>query len=189
MWSGEGSAQNARIIRDLARSSPPIIETQTGNLGCLSGKARPTIRELRVSVASLHGKRPFFARLTRQWLGAIFARRIWAVEESRMSRVPVELREQVLKYWRGHPEPWKLSGLTQKEYCEQHNLSLKNFGNWRAQLKRVALMGSDARWGHYPRLRRTLADLSPRAKPGVNPRVKAPVPATVRSPWQASGVL
>jgi hypothetical protein len=29
-------------------------------------------------------------------LGAIFARRIWAVEESRMSRVPVELREQVM---------------------------------------------------------------------------------------------
>jgi hypothetical protein len=99
-----------------------------------------------------------------------------------MSRVPVELREQVVGYWRGHSEAWKLSGLTQKEYCEQHNVSLKNFGNWRAQLKRVALVGSEARWGHYPRLRRTLADLSPRAKPGVNPRVKTPVPAAVRSP-------
>jgi hypothetical protein len=97
-----------------------------------------------------------------------------------MSRVPVELREQVLGYWRGHSEAWKLSGLTQKEYCEQHNISLKNFGNWRAQLKRVALMGSEARWGHYPRLRRTLADLSPRAKPGVNPRVKTSVAAAVR---------
>ena len=100
-----------------------------------------------------------------------------------MSRVPVELREQVLAYWRGHSEAWKLSGLTQKEYCEQHNISLKNFGNWRAQLKRVALMGSGARWGHYPRLRRTLAELSPRvsprAKPGVNPRVTTPVPAAV----------
>jgi hypothetical protein len=99
-----------------------------------------------------------------------------------MSRVPVELREQVVGYWRGHSEAWKLSGLTQKEYCEQHNISPKNFGNWRAQLKRVALMGSDARWGHYPRLRRTLAELSPRAKPGVNPRVTTPVPAAVRSP-------
>ena len=96
-----------------------------------------------------------------------------------MSRVPVELREQVLGYWRGHSEAWKLSGLTQKEYCEQHNISLKNFGNWRAQLKRVALMGSDARWGHYPRLRRTFAELSPRARPGVNPRVTTPVPAAV----------
>lgn len=101
-----------------------------------------------------------------------------------MSRVPVELREQVLGYWRGHSEAWKLSRLTQTEYCEQHNISLKNFGNWRAQLKRVALMGSEARWGHYPRLRRTLADLSPRAKPGVNPRVKTSVPAAVRSPGQ-----
>jgi len=103
-----------------------------------------------------------------------------------MSRVPVELREQVLGYWRGHSEAWKLSGLTQKEYCEQHKISLKNFGNWRAQLKRVGLMGSDARWGHYPRLRRTLAEVSPRvnprAKPGVNPRVTTPVPAAVRSP-------
>jgi hypothetical protein len=99
-----------------------------------------------------------------------------------MSHVPGELREQVLGYWRGHSEAWKLSGLTQKAYCEQHNISLKNFGNWRAQLKRVALMGSEARWGHYPRLRRTLADLSPRAEPGVNPRVKTPVPAAVRSP-------
>ena len=103
-----------------------------------------------------------------------------------MSRVPVELREQVLGYWRGHSEAWKLSGLTQKAYCEQHHISLKNFGNWRAQLKRVALMGSEARWGHYPRLRRTSADLSPRAnpraKPGVNPRVKTSVAAVVRSP-------
>jgi hypothetical protein len=102
-----------------------------------------------------------------------------------MSRVPVELREQVLGYWRGHSEAWKLSGLTQKEYCAQHNVSLKNFGNWRGQLKRVALMGAEARWGHYPRLRRTLADLSPRAnpraKPGVNPRVKTSVAAAVRS--------
>jgi hypothetical protein len=84
-----------------------------------------------------------------------------------MPRVPAELREQVLGYWRGHSEAWKLSGLTQQEYCEQHNISLKNFGNWRAQLKRVALMGSQAKWGHYPRLRRTPPDLSPRAKSGL----------------------
>src|SRR6185312_17083247 len=100
-----------------------------------------------------------------------------------MSRVPVELREQVLGYWRGHSEAWTLSGLTQKEYCEQHKISLKNFGNWRAQLKRVALMGSEARWGHYPRLRTTSADLSPgnpRATAGVSPRVRRSVPAGVQ---------
>jgi hypothetical protein len=76
-----------------------------------------------------------------------------------MSRVPAELREQILAYWRGHSEAWKLSGLTQQEYCARHNITLKNFGNWRAQLKRVALMGPQARWGHYPRLRRTLTGL------------------------------
>ena|SRR6185437_4366169 len=102
-----------------------------------------------------------------------------------MSRVPVELREQVLGYWRGHSEAWTLSGLTQKEYCEQHNISLKNFGNWRAPLKRVALMGSEARWGHYPRLRRTLADLSPGTKPGVNPRVRRSVASGVQRRAQA----
>lgn len=32
-----------------------------------------------------------------------------------MPRVPAELREQVLAYWRGHSEAWKLSGLTQKD--------------------------------------------------------------------------
>lgn len=103
-----------------------------------------------------------------------------------MPRVPAELHEQVLAYWRGHSEAWELSGLTQKDYCEQHNISLKNFGNWRAQLKRVALMGSKARWGHYPRLRRMLADVSPRvnprAKPGVNPRVTMTTPAGVPPP-------
>ena len=99
-----------------------------------------------------------------------------------MPRVPGELREQVLAYWRGHSDAWKLSGLTQREYCEQHNISLKNFGNWRAQLKRVALMGSQARWGHYPRLRRTPSDVSPRAKPGANPRVTMALSAAVPPP-------
>jgi hypothetical protein len=78
-----------------------------------------------------------------------------------MARVAIELREQVLAYWRVHSEAWKLNGLTQQDYCERHNISLKNFGNWRALLKRIAPLGSEARWGHY-RLK-TLSDLSPRA--------------------------
>lgn len=100
-----------------------------------------------------------------------------------MPRIPVELHDQVLAYWRGHSEAWKLSGLTQKGYCERHGISLKSFGNWRAQLKRIALAGPGARWGRYPRLRRTMADLSPRvnprAKTGVNPRATAAIPAAV----------
>lgn len=46
-----------------------------------------------------------------------------------MSRVPAELREQILAYWCGHTGAWKLSGLSQQAYCERRNISLKNFGN------------------------------------------------------------
>lgn len=108
-----------------------------------------------------------------------------------MARVPAELREHILAFWRGHSEAWKLSGVTQREYCEEHSISLKSFGNWRAQLKRIALAGHHARWGHYPRLRKVPEILShmanhvakrglsprvnPRAKTVPNPRAKAPV--------------
>ena len=40
-------------------------------------------------------------------------------------------------FWRAHMDGWKRSDLNQRECCEVHGLSLKNFGNWRAQLKRV----------------------------------------------------
>jgi hypothetical protein len=75
-----------------------------------------------------------------------------------------------------------LSGLLQQEYCARHNISLKNFGNWRAQLKRIALAGPKARWGRYPRLRRTLGDLSHMATPRVNHMAKQPAPVTVPPP-------
>lgn len=102
-----------------------------------------------------------------------------------MARVPVELREQILAYWRGHSEAWKLSGLSQQEYCKRHHISLKNFGNWRAQLKRIALVGPEARWGHYPKLRRTVVvspGVNPRAKAGVNPRATKPESAVIPPP-------
>jgi hypothetical protein len=70
-----------------------------------------------------------------------------------MARLRVEVRERVRAYWRGHSEAWELSGLTQREYCERNGVSLKNLGNWRAQLKREAAVGHRARWGRYPRLR------------------------------------
>lgn len=105
-----------------------------------------------------------------------------------MARVPNELREHILAFWRGHSEAWKLSRLTQREYCERHNISLKCFGNWRAQLKRIALAGAQARWGHYPRLRKVQDVLghmasprvNPRAKTVPNPRAKAPVPVAAK---------
>jgi hypothetical protein len=47
-------------------------------------------------------------------------------------------------FWRSYFEVWALSSLTQREYCERR---VKNFGNWRAQLKREDAVGPKARWG------------------------------------------
>ena len=70
-----------------------------------------------------------------------------------MARLRVEERDGVRAFWRGHFEAWELSGLTQREYCARHGISLKSFGNWRGQMKREAIAGHQARWGRYPRLR------------------------------------
>jgi len=77
--------------------------------------------------------------------------------------------------WRCHIEVWRLSGLTQRDYCEQHGLSLKSFGNWKAQLKREDAVGSDARWGRYPRLR-------PSSRPSSKPRPKGVGDRKVKPP-------
>ena len=53
----------------------------------------------------------------------------------------LEERGPTRAFWRSHFEVWKLSGLTQREYCERHGLSLKSFGNWRGQLKREDAVG------------------------------------------------
>jgi len=65
--------------------------------------------------------------------------------------LPLRLEERapIRAFWRSHFEVWELSGLTQREYCERHGLSLKNFGNWRARTRQAP----KARWGRYPRLR------------------------------------
>lgn len=39
-----------------------------------------------------------------------------------MARVPAELREHILAFWRGHSEAWKLSGLTQTRHQKQLRL-------------------------------------------------------------------
>src|SRR5438552_949230 len=51
-----------------------------------------------------------------------------------MGRLRTADREVMRTFWRAHMEGWKRSDLNQREYCEVHGLSLKNFGNWRAQL-------------------------------------------------------
>jgi transposase len=91
--------------------------------------------------------------------------------------LPLRLEERVptRAFWRSHFEVWALSGLTQREYCERHGLSLKNFGNWRAQLKREDAVGPKARWGRYPRLR-----------PMTKVRTKAPPERFLRLPSSAA---
>lgn len=44
--------------------------------------------------------------------------------------------EQKRTYWQNHIEGWQLSGLTQKAYCNQHDLELSTFTYWRAQSAR-----------------------------------------------------
>lgn len=90
-------------------------------------------------------------------------------------RLRLEDREPTRAFWRGHFEVWALSGLTQREYCKRHGLSLKSFGNWRAQLKREDAVGPKARWGRYPRLRPSSGPSSKR-RPG-KPLVEKVAPA------------
>src|SRR5215471_12650730 len=82
-----------------------------------------------------------------------------------MGRLRLHERDAVRALWRGHFEAWRLSGLTQREYCERHGLSLKSVGNWRSQPKREDVAGRDARWGRHPRLRHMV---SPMATPMAN---------------------
>ena len=77
-----------------------------------------------------------------------------------MARLRIEERDGVRSFWRGHFEAWELSGLTQREYCSQHGIALKSFGNWRGQMKREAIAGHRARWGRYPRLRPSSGPMS-----------------------------
>ena len=39
-------------------------------------------------------------------------------------------REQKREYWRNHIEAWRQSGLSQKRYCEQAQISLHSFCWW-----------------------------------------------------------
>jgi hypothetical protein len=97
-----------------------------------------------------------------------------------MGRLRLHEREAVRALWRWHFEAWRLSGLTQREYCERHGLSLKSFGNWRGQLKREDVAGGDARWGRHPRLRHMV---SPMATPMANETTdRVPAVVTERAP-------
>ena len=85
-----------------------------------------------------------------------------------------KLRGEVLRaFWDAHFAAWLDSDLNQREYCEAQGLSLRQFGNWRAELKyeehvaaRRALWRRNGRVSHMT---------SPKLSHMTTPRVKAPV--------------
>ncbi len=42
--------------------------------------------------------------------------------------------EQKREHWKQHFTAWQESKLSQKDYCQQYNLSFSTFGYWRKQL-------------------------------------------------------
>ncbi len=38
-------------------------------------------------------------------------------------------------YWQQHFTVWQQSGLSQRDYCQQHQLTFSSFGYWRKRLK------------------------------------------------------
>jgi len=45
--------------------------------------------------------------------------------------------ERKLQHWSGHVASWEASGLSQRRYCDQHQLTYSSFVYWRARLKQV----------------------------------------------------
>lgn len=52
-----------------------------------------------------------------------------------MPKLPTAKRMKLREYWRWHLIAWQNSDMNQREYCEAHDLPLKRFGNWRAELR------------------------------------------------------
>ena len=46
------------------------------------------------------------------------------------------------KFWTGHVEGWRTSGLTQKAYCQRHRLTKGTLSFWISTLKRKKPSGS-----------------------------------------------
>ena len=55
-----------------------------------------------------------------------------------MARVSPEKHSELESFWRFHHDDWSRERLSQREYCELHDLPLKRFGNGRGLFKREA---------------------------------------------------
>lgn len=84
---------------------------------------------------------------------------------------PTGTRSDELRvFWRAHMAGWEASDLTQRQYCEAHDLSLKSFGNWRSQLKyEDTVAARKARWRRSPHL-------DPRTGPMTRPMTNGVLP-------------
>ena len=52
-----------------------------------------------------------------------------------MPRMKAARLTELEEFWRAHLDGWRRSALNQREYCEEHGLPLKRFGNWRAKFR------------------------------------------------------
>ncbi len=70
-----------------------------------------------------------------------------------MGRAKTSDQEGLRTFWRAHMDGWCRSDLNQREYFEANGLSLKNFGNWRAQLNyEDTVTDRKARWRRCAKL-------------------------------------
>ncbi len=48
-----------------------------------------------------------------------------------MKNKQIKSKEEKRRYWQGHIESWRQSGLSQAEYCRRNSLPIKSFGYWK----------------------------------------------------------
>lgn len=58
------------------------------------------------------------------------------------------MKQQTINFWTDHFEKQKQSGLTQKDYCIQNNLSVKYFANVKIKINKLKL--NNARFVKIP---------------------------------------
>lgn len=47
------------------------------------------------------------------------------------------MNPEKLKYWQEHFQAWRDSNLSNREYCQKHNISIKLFSSWKTKLYKL----------------------------------------------------
>jgi hypothetical protein len=58
-----------------------------------------------------------------------------------MKKRQIKSKEEKRRYWQGHIESWRQSGLSQAEYCRRNTLPIKSFGYWKSRNSRSSRGG------------------------------------------------